>query len=172
GDHSFRIGGYWKDAYSYNSTHTAGYASARFPTAVSNDCLALSLANPNTPTAWCQANVARDGLTRYDLKNISLYAQDTRTRGRFTARLGARYDYNHDQALEASVGANPLAPAILPGLNFPGADPGVKFNDISPRLAVTYDLTGNGKTLAKANWAMYYGQVGTGGVSGIVNPVS
>src|SRR6266487_4582179 len=98
GDHSFKIGGYWKDANSYGSTHTPGYAAARFPTAVSNDCLALSIANPNTPTAWCQAQIARDGLSIYDLKNISAYAQDSFTRGRFTANMGIRYDFNHDQA--------------------------------------------------------------------------
>ena len=63
-----------------------GYAAARFPTAVSNDCLALSIANPNTPTAWCQAQIARDGLSIYDLKNISLYAQDSFTRGRLNTQ--------------------------------------------------------------------------------------
>jgi hypothetical protein len=172
GDHSFKIGGYWKDAYSYNSTHTPGYAAARFPTAVSNDCLALSIANPNTPTAWCQAQIARDGLSIYDLKNISLYAQDSFTRGRLNTNLGIRYDFNHDQALAANVGANPLAPAILPAINFPGVDPGVKFNNISPRVGLTYDVKGDGKTIVKANYAMYWGQVGTGGISGIVNPVS
>jgi hypothetical protein len=78
GDHSLKVGGYWKDAYSYNSTHTAGDATARFPTAVSNDC---SLA-----ATRCQTNVVRDGLSRYDLKNISLYAQDTLTHGRLTTQ--------------------------------------------------------------------------------------
>ena len=164
GDHSLKVGGYWKDAYSYNSTHTAGDATARFPTAVSNDC---SLA-----ATRCQTNVVSDGLSRYDLKNISLYAHDTLTHGRLTTQLGLRYDFNHDQALAASVAANPLAPAILPAINFAGADPGVKFNNLSPRVGLTYDVRGDGKTLAKANYAMYWGQVGTSGVSGIVNPVS
>jgi hypothetical protein len=43
GDHSLKIG-YWKDAYSYNSTHTPGYA-ARVPDRRVDDCLALSIAN-------------------------------------------------------------------------------------------------------------------------------
>ena len=46
------------------------------------------------------------------------------------------------------------------------------FNNFSPRLGLTYDVAGNGKTLARANFARYYGQVGTGGVSSIVNPVA
>ena len=164
GDHSLKFGGYWKDAKSIGLTHTPGNAVARFPTAFSNDC---SLA-----ATGCQAQVTRDGASQYDLLNNALYAQDTITHGRVTAQLGIRYDFNHDQALASTVAANPLMPALLPALNFAGADPGVKFNNISPRLGLTYNLTGDGKSLVKANYAMYWGQVGTGGVSSIVNPVT
>jgi hypothetical protein len=47
----------------------------------------------------------------------------------------------------------------------------VKFNNWSPRIGFTYDLQGNGKTLARANYARYYGQVGTGGIASTINPV-
>ena len=47
----------------------------------------------------------------------------------------------------------------------------MKFNNFSPRLGFTYDLQGNGKTLARANYARYYGQVGTGGIASTINPV-
>jgi len=164
GDHAFRIGGYWKDANSYGSTHTGGFAVARFPTSFSNDC---SLAATN-----CQAQVTRDGQTDYDLLNISLYAQDTYTQGRLTAQLGVRYDYNHDQALASAVAANPLVPQLLPAVNFPGTDPKVVFHNFSPRVGFTYGLSDDGKTLVRANYAMYFGQVGTAGVSGQVNPVT
>ena len=163
GDHAFKIGGYWKDAYSYNSTHTGGNAVARFPTSVNDNCAVLTT---------CQAQVTRDGQTRYDLRNISAYVQDTYTRGRLTTQLGVRYDYNNDVALSSQVAANPLVPFLLPAVNFPGADPNLAFNNFSPRVGFTYDLRGNGKTLAKANYASYWGQVGTGGVSGILNPVT
>jgi hypothetical protein len=168
GDHSFRIGGYWRDNDGYNSTHTPGNAVARFPTSA-------ELANPNdcaTQAIGCQMQLTRDGQTEYKLTNISLYGQDTITHGRATLQLGIRYDYNHDQALASSVTANPLRPDILPALTFAGADPGVKFNNFSPRLGFTYDLTGTGKTLAKVNYAMYWGQVGTGGISSQINPVT
>ena len=114
----------------------------------------------------------RDGFSQYDLKNNSLYAQDTYTHGRLTAQLGLRYDYNKDSALSATVVGNPLAGPWLPGLNFGGADPGVSFNNLSPRVGATYNLDGGGKTLLRANYAMYYGQVGNGGVASIINPVS
>ena len=45
------------------------------------------------------------------------------------------------------------------------------FNDFSPRLGITYNVTGDGRTLARANYARYFGQVGNGGVAATVNPV-
>jgi hypothetical protein len=48
----------------------------------------------------------------------------------------------------------------------------VIFNNFSPRLGLTYDVQGNGKTLLRANYAQYFGQVGNGTVAGQVNPLS
>jgi hypothetical protein len=167
-DHSFKFGGYWRDNNGFNQTHTPGNAVARFPTSA-------ELANPNdcaTLAVGCQMQLTRDGLTDYDLTNVALYGQDTVTKGKLTLQLGVRYDYNHDQALGASVGANPLLPAVLPGVTFAGADPGVKFNNFSPRLGLTYDVSGQGKTIVRGNYAMYWGQVGTGFVASQLNPVT
>jgi hypothetical protein len=172
GDHAFKVGGYWRDSLSESIGHTGGNAIARFPTSVDNNCLALSLANPTTLTNWCQAQFTRDSHTVFDLANVSLFAQDTFTKNRLTLQLGLRYDRNQDQAQASSVEANPLLPDWLPAVNFAGADPGVVFNDFSPRLGLTYDIQGNGRTIARANYARYYGQVGTGGVSTSINPLN
>ena len=168
GDHAFKVGAYYKNALAYTATHTPGNAVARFPTAAmstdANDCA--------TVADGCQLQLTRDGQSSYYLVNNSVFGQDTITRGRSTFQLGLRYDYNHDVAQAASVGANPLYPQWLPAANFPGVDPGVKFNDLSPRLGFTYDLKGDGRSIVKANYAIYYGQVGTGGVASQLNPVS
>jgi hypothetical protein len=163
GDHAFRIGGYWRDSNTTSINHTGGYATVRYPTAISNDC---SLA-----ATGCQVDLTRDGYSQYDLLNYAAYVQDTVTHGRMTWQLGVRYDYNKDKALAASIVANPLAGPWLPAINFPGADPGVAFNNFSPRLGLTYDLSGSGKTVLRANYARYYGQVGNGGVASTINPV-
>ena len=168
GDHSIKFGGYWRDNYSYSNTRVGGNATARFPTAA-------ELASPldcNTLAAGCQVNLTRDSQTIYDLLNLSAYVQDTITHNRLTLQLGLRYDQNHDQALASSVSASPLVPTILPGVTFTGADPGVTFMNFSPRLGLTYDIQGNGKTLAHANYASYWGQVGNGTVAGQLNPVT
>jgi hypothetical protein len=172
GDHTFKFGGYYRDNFSESPSTTGGRAIARFPTAITNDCAALAAANPNTITAWCQAQLTRDGLSVYDLKNVSAYVQDTFTHKRLTTQLGIRYDRNHDQVLAASVVANPIVPEWLPAAGFPGTDPKIIFNNFSPRVGFSYDVVGNGKTLAHANFARYYGQVGTGGVASQVNPVN
>jgi hypothetical protein len=172
GDHALKIGGYWRDNYAETISVTGGHATARFPTAVSNDCAALAAANPNDITRWCAANLTRDGDTIQKLTNLSAYVQDTLTHGRATFQLGLRYDYNHEKALGASITANPILPEWLPAITFGGADPKVRFHDLSPRVGMTYDVLGNGKTIAHANYARYFGQVGTGGISGQINPVT
>src|SRR3954471_141289 len=168
GDHALKFGAYYKNALAFTSTHTPGNAVARFPTiAMStdpNDCADVA--------AGCQLQLTRDGASEYYLVNNAVYGQDTITRGRATIQAGLRYDYNHDIANATSVTANPFRPDWLPAVSFPGVDPGVAFNDWSPRLGFTYDLRGNGKTIAKANYAMYFGQVGTGGIASQLNPVS
>jgi hypothetical protein len=168
GDHSFKVGAYYKNALAFSQTHTPGNAVARFPTLAmstdANDC--------STVADGCQLQLTRDGQSSYYLLNNSVYGQDTITHGRATYQLGLRYDYNHDTANAASVGANPLYPQWLPAVSFSGADPGVAFNNFSPRLGLTYDLKGNGQSIVKANYAVYYGQVGSGAIASQINPVS
>ena len=163
GDHSLKVGGYWRNSNTTSINHTGGFATVRYPTAITNDC--------TVSATGCQVDLTRDGYSVYDLTNYAAYVQDTITRGRATYQLGLRYDYNKDEAGASSIGANPLGGPWLPAINFPGADPGVAFNDWSPRVGFTYDLTGNGRTIVKANFARYFGQVGNGGVASTVNPV-
>jgi hypothetical protein len=168
GDHSFKFGGYWRDAYSETINLSGGDATARFPTQAAFDTDTCS----QGVSAGCAVSLFREGDTPDRLTNISLFAQDTVTHGKTTLQLGLRYDYNHDQALAANIPGNTLLPGLLPAVSFNGVDPGIKFNNFSPRIGMTYDLTGNGRTLVRVNYARYYGQVGNGGVAGQVNPLS
>jgi hypothetical protein len=163
-DHALKFGGYWRDSNTTSLLHRGGFATVRYPTSTSQDC---SLAQTG-----CSVDLVRDGNTVFDLVNYSAYAQDTITHGRVNMQLGVRYDHNKDTAQAATIAANPLAGPWLPALDFQGADPGVAFNDFSPRVGLTYDVSGNGRTIARANYARYYGQVGNGGVANTVNPVA
>jgi Carboxypeptidase regulatory-like domain len=170
GDHSFKFGGYWRDNYSFSQTRVGGDATARFPT--SADVAAIGSNDCGTLAAGCQVDARRWGQAAYDLLNLSAYVQDTITHKRATLQLGIRYDQNHDQALAASVPASMILPTILPAVSFAGVDPGIVFHNFSPRLGFTYDLTGDSKTIMHANYALYWGQVGNGGVSSQLNPVT
>ena len=53
----------------------------------------------------------------------------------------------------------------MPSIDFQGADAGVVWNDLSPRIGATYDLTGNGRTVFSSLYAIYYGQMSPGQLS-------
>jgi hypothetical protein len=167
GDHAFKFGGYWRDAYSESIGHTGGNATVRFPTQAAYDTDACVTAAGN-----CSVALTRDNHTAYRLTNVAAYVQDSISKGKATIQLGVRYDRNTPKALPSSIPASPILPGLLPAVSGQGADPGIVFNDFSPRLGLTYDLHANGRTVLRANYARYYGQVGTGTIASQINPIS
>jgi Carboxypeptidase regulatory-like domain/TonB-dependent Receptor Plug Domain len=149
GDHAFKIGFRWRSANSISLNHRGGNAYARYTDGV-----------PNSAELW------RDGNSVSHLNTTAVYAQDSYTVKRFTLNLGGRLDIQDDEALAADVPANPIVPTILPAVKFPGADAGVTWKNFSPRLGLTYDLTGSGKTVMNASYATYFGQMAPGQLSG------
>jgi hypothetical protein len=160
GDHSFKIGYRWRSAASHSETHWGGNAIAAFR-------------GPSCFTAAdnCEAWLFRDAVTDYHLNTNALYVQDTIQSGRLTLNLGVRWDSQSEEALPSTVPAHPFAPQILPQVTFAGADPGVTWNDISPRLGANWDFQNDGRTVAHASYATYYGQMAPSQLSGILNPV-
>lgn len=155
GDHSFKAGFRWRDTPSIGTVHRGGNTVARMRNGVP-----------------AEAYLYRDQYVASGLTNIGFYVQDNFTRDRLTLNLGFRIDRQDDEALPGTVAAHPFVPEWLPELTFEGADAGVVWTDFSPRLGLTYDLSGNGRTIAKASYSIYYGQMGPGALSGILNPVT
>ncbi|HET7618372.1 MAG TPA: TonB-dependent receptor [Vicinamibacterales bacterium] len=155
GDHSIKSGFRWREAPVLSASHVGGFAEARFENGVATE-----------------ATLYRDSLTEYDLQTYAWYVQDNITVNRFNVQLGLRYDRQRDAALPSAVGANPIVPEWLPAISFNGADTGIVWNTWSPRLGLTYDLRGDGRTVAKTSYSVYYGQLGKGGLAGNLNPVS
>ena len=140
GDHSTKFGVRYRSTPYQTITRTGGGATARFRNGVPSE-----------------ANILRDGHTNRGLWEYSAYVNDSYRRGRWTANLGLRLDWQDDEAREANVPANPILSDLLPALSFEGADAGARFVDLSPRLGLTYALRENAKTVLKANAARYYG---------------
>ena len=151
GDHSFKFGYRWRTAHSTSINHHGGFTDARFTNGVANSA-----------DAW------RDQYAESHLSTNAFYAQDTYTRGRLTVNLGFRYDIQDDFAVAAQVPANPMLPAQLPAIDFPGADADVTWKDFSPRVGFTYDLSGDGKTVVSSSYATYYGQMAPGQLSSVL----
>ena len=152
GEHALKFGARWRDTPFDTGGHIGGFVTARLRNG-----------------APVEADLHRDNNSRTSLRGYAAYLQDSMTRGRLTINAGVRLDYQRDRALAADVAANPIVPEFLPALSFPGADPEISFLDISPRFGATWDLAGDGKTLAKFSANRFYGQfVGT---AGILNPV-
>jgi len=87
-----------------------------------------------------EVNITRDGYSARDTWQWSLYFSDSWKKGRATINWGVRWDRQDDKALAAEIEANPILPDLLPAVAFDGADAGVVYNDIAPRLGFTYDL--------------------------------
>jgi hypothetical protein len=95
-----------------------------------------------------------DGKVRLD--RTSFYATDTYRKDRLTLNLGLRFDQQTGQNLASTIPAVPGFEDIVDQFDFAGNDPDVTFNDFSPRIGATYDLTGDGKTILRGNFARYF----------------
>ena len=157
GDHAFKVGYRWRTARGQSVNHTGGNAVARYSNSTTT-CGAFS--------DGCNSDLFRDGSTNFDLGTNAAYVQDTYTVKKFTFNVGFRWDRQTDEALASSVAANPLIPGIMPAIDFPGLDGGVVWNNYSPRVGVNYDIMGTGKSVARASYAAYYGQMGPGQIAG------
>jgi len=88
-----------------------------------------------------------------------LFVQDKWTVNRLTLTGGARYDFQRISYPESTVGPAPFAPTR--NITFPAAK-GLRWNDISPRVGMAYDLFGDGKTAVKASLNKYLKQTALG----------
>jgi len=94
---------------------------------------------------------------------LGLYAQDKWTYNRLTLNLGLRFDY-----LKLTIPAQHLDPApLVPNrnLDLPATDL-VSWQDLTPRMAAAYDLTGDGKTAVRTSLSRYVIAQGVQGTYG------
>ena len=92
-------------------------------------------------------------------ENYNAYVGDTFSKGNLTINGGIRWD-KQTASNDASVApANTAFPDLLPSLSFNGNAPTINWNDVSPRVGLTYALDANRKTVARASYANYAGQL-------------
>ena len=103
----------------------------------------------------------------YGYEEVGIFAQDQWTIDRMTLNYGLRWDYfqGHTRAedgtldrLNDSIG-NPIPAGLFIGpRSFEALNDVPNFKDVSPRLGVSYDLFGDGRTALKAYFGRYLGK--------------
>jgi len=154
---------------SHDLKYGFGYRSAEATSGTlwpGNGILALE----NSPTDL-RAQVYRQGFGGNRAEYLDLYVGDTISRNRLTVDLGVRYDRQQGSALPSTTESNPAFPNLVPGFAFTGYDTPFTWNNVSPRAGLTYALTESRKTVARASFSRYAGQLETGTV-GVTNPSS
>src|SRR5207237_1440571 len=103
---------------------------------------------------------------RNDVKaDTGIFAQDSWAMNRMTINYGIRYDYLHVRVPAQHLDAG----QFVPERNFAPVENAPKWNDINPRVGVSYDLFGTGRTVAKFTVGRY---ISGGSLATNVNPVN
>jgi hypothetical protein len=105
--------------------------------------------NNGVPNQLTLTDSPRDRLARVYMGG--LYAQDSWVLGRLTLQGGVRFDTVHAFFPEQVAGFTPYVPN---GFRIPATDHS-SLKDITPRMAVSYDLAGDGKTALKVILGKY-----------------
>jgi hypothetical protein len=110
----------------------------------------------------------------YDVRqpaDLGIFVQDRWTVSRLTVNAGMRFDL-----YRSTFPAQTLGPGLLvPNRNIAFEEtPLLSFQDIVPRVGVSYDLFGNGRTAVKASVNQYMEGLGmqVGWSNGVLDPVS
>jgi len=107
----------------------------------------------------------------YEYKYNDIYVGDTMLFGNLTLQAGLRYDNQKAEAGDQVSPANPLVPNALPAVNYAASSiPTLEWDSISPRIGLTYALGQDKKTLLRAAYNHYVGQLGSNssGYTGVI----
>lgn len=171
GDHSLKFGVGYRRNPTMTFSHYGGGARAWLQCNgnLSANCvdnrIAPGAAGPGLVPY--RAVLYRDQLRNSDWWMWSGYLQDSFNRGRYRVSGGLRYDWQHSKYLGGCVPANVIRPDLLPAQCEDATQEGVNpntgqlekirpFSNVAPRVSLTYDLFGNGKTALKAGGSYYY----------------
>jgi hypothetical protein len=114
-----------------------------------------------------EVEVMRFPLDTYSSKSQDAYIGDTMLFGNLTVQAAVRYDQQKGNVSSGTAAANSLVPELLPAETF-GASSGLKWNNLSPRLGLTYAVGSDRRTLLRAQYSRYVDQL----TSAAVQPTS
>ncbi|MEZ5419630.1 MAG: TonB-dependent receptor [Vicinamibacterales bacterium] len=161
GSHNFKVGGEWfRETFTYERGQGVNGV-------LPNDVLhVLNNGRPTEVLLFLTPSRSEQGLY-----TTGLYVQDTwRLNSRLTVNLGLRFDryqsFLPEQEGPSGGRFSPATPQVFDTVNNV-----VTFNHPVPRIGLIYDVTGEGRTVVKANYAKYFWNPGTS-IANAVNPNS
>ncbi len=92
-------------------------------------------------------------------QRLGAYLQDTYRFRRWTLLLGLRYDLQMSGLLDAKAPALASRPDLFPEMEQKGRNV-LTWHTLSPRLGLNFDVTGDGRTVAKLGFGMYAEPIG------------
>ncbi len=102
------------------------------------------------------------GLTSIDaLQTTDFFLTDQYTVGRATINAGVRFDHYRSYSPVQNSIAFAYGPINVPAQTFPETTYAT-FNNFAPRVGLNYDLTGDGKTVFKTSYGLYWFNPGPG----------
>jgi hypothetical protein len=123
------------------------------------------------PADYQYIRIGRDSRDRPRLNHASFYLQDTISKRRFTMTLGLRYDRQapstdaytitavlpYSDSWKAVFGSEAMGAvdSSLPALSVNAIDAKYRWSNWSPRLGLSWDVKGDGRTVVKLSLAQY-----------------
>jgi hypothetical protein len=168
GSHTFKFGG-----EIYNETQWSGRAQnvgGNIEHIYSNNVSSQVVFGVPTATAVTGRRASDDGLLLVvnKLDQQDFFVNDTWSKGRVTMNLGLRWDRYKGWMPEQSQPAFTNGPVTVAAQTFAGRD-FYTWNNLGPRIGLTYDLANDGKTVIKASYGLFWHNPGPG-VSADANP--
>ncbi|MCC7126743.1 MAG: TonB-dependent receptor, partial [Acidobacteria bacterium] len=168
GTHTIRVGGeiYKESQWSGRMQNVGGniehiYANGNPSQVVFGIPTALSVSG-------LSASDDGDLLVVNKLDQQDFFVNDTWAIGRVTLTMGARWDRYKGWMPENQQLAYAIGPVSVPEQIFPERD-FFTWNSFGPRIGVTYDVAGDGKTVLKGSYGLFWHNPGPG-VSADANP--
>jgi carboxypeptidase family protein len=170
GTHSIKIGAEYLDEAQYQGYLQVASGNIRETIATNGRPTTVAMYAPTaTAVGGILSGPQGDLLSEADVTTADLFFTDQYTLGRATFNLGARYDrysgWTPDQQQLAHTFPSGVAidAATIPKQTY------FTWNKVVPRLGLSYDLTGNGKTVVKVNYGRYAFNPGPG-IAASANP--
>jgi hypothetical protein len=168
GSHTFKFGGemYLESQWGGRTQNAGGHIEHIYNNGISDQAVF------GIPTALSikglKASDDGDLLVVNKLDQQDLFVNDTWALGRVTLNLGARWDRYRGWMPQQEQIAFTNGPVSVPAQTF---DERTFFtwNSIGPRAGITYDLAGDGRTVIKASYGLFWHNPGPG-VSAQANP--